>query len=214
MRYVFFGTPKFASIILEELVKSGLKPKAVVTQPDKPIKRSKEPKPSEVKQFWQKHLDCPIYQPEKIRELDMLDDLAKIKADLFITAAYGKLFPQSMLLMPKIASVNVHASLLPEYRGANPIRRAIMDGKREMGITIMHMVKEMDAGDMIKKAKMDIDSDWDYGVIEEKLAFLGAEALLASIPLLMEGRAKQTSQNKELATFSPKLEKRGLCHSF
>ncbi|MEM1282083.1 MAG: methionyl-tRNA formyltransferase, partial [Chlamydiota bacterium] len=173
MKVIFFGTPVFAATILQFLIDHEVEVVAVVSKPDKPIGRSRKLVPTPVKEVALAH-SIPLYQPEKISAPNVADDLIKYDADVFAVVAYGEILKQHILDMPKKACINLHASLLPKYRGAAPIQQAIINGEKETGVTVMHMVKAMDAGDIIKVAKTPIDINETYGEVQDRLCDIGS----------------------------------------
>src|ERR1700722_12681047 len=168
MKVIFFGTPPFAAHVLEYLLSQCIHVAAVVTKPDRPKGRSRVPLPTPVKLIAQQQIPpIPVYQPELVSDPEFADVLIPYQADLFVVVAYGEIIKQHLLDMPKLGCINLHASLLPKYRGAAPIQRCILEGETETGVTIMHMVKKMDAGDIIKTVKIPIHPDRTYGDLEK-----------------------------------------------
>lgn len=196
------GTPDFSVPILERLVESEHQVVAVVTQPDRPKGRKRQLTAPPVKQAAQAY-EIPIYQPEKLT--DELDDILKIEADIVITAAYGQLLPEKLLQYPKFGCINVHASLLPELRGGAPIHYAILEGKKETGITIMYMAKKLDAGDIISQETITIEADDHVGTLHDKLSIIGANLLEATLPSIFEQQNNRTIQDEDKATFAPNI---------
>ncbi|MBI3901070.1 MAG: methionyl-tRNA formyltransferase, partial [Chlamydiia bacterium] len=179
MQIVFFGTPLFAASILDFLLQAGKIPSAVVTQPDRPKGRSLLLSSSPVKEvLLEKIPQCPLYQPEKCSSLEFLESMRQLQPDLFVVVAFGQILPQALLDIPKKGAINIHASLLPKYRGAAPIQRAIMDGEKETGVVIQKMVKQLDAGDVIATAKIEIPSHMNAGELQEALCELAKPLLL------------------------------------
>lgn len=205
MKVLFFGTPQFAARVLEYLIDNGVNVAAVVSKPDKAIGRSKTLVPTPVKEVALSR-KIPLYQPEKVSAPEASALLAPYEADIFVVVAYGEILKQSLLDMPKKACINLHASLLPKYRGAAPIQRAIIEGEKETGVTVMHMVKAMDAGDIIKSQATAIGPNETYGELQERLCSIGAPLLLEAIREIGCGDAKRVPQNPDLATLAPKLE--------
>ena len=205
MRIVFMGTPGFARTILERLVADGHDVRGVFTQPDKPRNRNKVT-PSAVKEYALTK-NIPVFQPVKMRDGTALADLQALHPELVVVAAYGRILPEEMLAVPPMGCINVHASLLPKYRGAAPINRAILNGDRETGVTIMHMAKECDTGDMILARKMPIRPDETAEELFEELAALGADALAEAIVQIENGTAARTPQNEAEATYAPMLSR-------
>lgn len=208
MKIVFFGTPPFAANLLKILIDKGIDIAAIITKPDKPQGRSHKLVPSAVKQLALEYAPhIPLYQPVIVSDSEFTPTLAEIQADLFVVIAYGEIIKQHLLDMPKLGCINVHASILPKYRGAAPIQRAIIDGEAESGVTIMQMVKKMDAGDIIRIAKVMISQDMTYGELEEELCKASVEPLLSVLNEYANGIIPaHTPQNPSLVTFAPKIE--------
>ena len=206
LRIVFFGTPAFAIPSLEHLRRSRHPVIGVVTQPDRPHGRGQHHSEGPVKQVALAH-QLPMLQPERIQDPVFLDSLRDWQPDLGIIAAYGKILSQTLLEIPRLGMINVHASLLPKYRGAAPIHRAIMAGERETGITIMRVVKELDAGPMLGVLAHPIRPDQTSEEVEQELAFLGAALLLGVLEDVAAGRAIEIPQDPAAATFAPRLTK-------
>lgn len=206
IRVVFFGTPLFSAKVLRFLLTQGVNIVAVITKPDKPKGRSGTPVPTPVKEAAQE-ANLPFYQPEIVSELSFAPTLAQYHADLFVVVAYGEIIKQHLLDMPKLGCINLHASLLPKYRGAAPIHRAILNGETETGVTIMHMVKKMDAGEIIKMVEVPIGPDDRFPDIQEQLCVKGSQALLDVIELFnAQGTVSCTPQDHDQATYAPKIE--------
>ncbi len=205
MKIVFMGTPAFARTILERLIADGHELCGVFTQPDKPRNRGKVT-PSPVKECALAH-DIPVYQPVKMRDGTALAEMQALSPELAVVAAYGRILPEDMLAVPHLGCINVHASLLPKYRGAAPINRAILEGETETGVTIMHMAKECDTGDMILQRKMTIDPDMNAEELFAALAALGADAISDAIRAIENGTAARTKQDDSLATYAPMLSR-------
>ena len=203
MRIVFMGTPDFAVASLRRLVEDGHEIAGVFTQPDKPGNRKKMTSPP-VKQYALSK-GIPVYQPDRMRGEEPLALLRSLEPELTVVAAYGQILPEDVLEVPKLGSVNVHASVLPKYRGAAPINWAILNGERETGVTIMYMAKKLDAGDMIRVRKTPIAPDEDAEALFARLAALGAELLSETIPAIADGTAARTPQNDAEATYAPML---------
>ena len=201
---IFMGTPDFSATVLKGLLESKqYEILAVVTQPDRAVGRKKEIRMTPVKEL---ALDygLPIYQPEKLSKSAELDSLLNLNADGIVTAAFGQFLPSKLLDSVNFA-VNVHASLLPKYRGGAPIHYAIINGDKEAGVTIMEMVKEMDAGDMIARRAIPIEETDNVGTMFEKLALVGRNLLLESLPSYLAGDLKPVPQDKNQVTFSPNI---------
>lgn len=207
MRVVYFGTPVFAAKVLEHLLKNHVDVVAVISKPDRPKGRSGSPIATPVKEAALAfNPNIPIYQPELVSDPDFASTLASYQADLFVVVAYGEIIKQHLLDMPTRACINLHGSLLPRYRGAAPIQRCIINGEVETGVTIMHMVKKMDAGDMIKKVTIPIGPDTTFGELEEMLCEVGKVALLDVIHDFERENPPSTPQDPTLVTFAPKIE--------
>jgi methionyl-tRNA formyltransferase len=207
MRVIFFGTPLFAAHVLEYLLQHKVNIVAVISKPDRPKGRSGLPVPTPVKTVALAHIPpLPIYQPEIVSAPEFADVLRSYEADLFVVVAYGEIIKQHLLDMPHRACINLHASLLPKYRGAAPIQRCIMEGETETGVTIMHMVKKMDAGDMIEKVKVSIGSETTFGELEQALCEAGKKALLNVIQAFEQEEPPRTPQDHSQATLAPKIE--------
>ena len=204
VKIIFMGTPDFSATILQGLLDSGTYDVlAVVTQPDRAVGRQKTVQSSAVKQLALTHR-LPIFQPEKLTGSKELSELMELGADGIVTAAFGQFLPSQLLAAVDFA-VNVHASLLPKYRGGAPIHYALINGEKETGVTIMEMVKEMDAGDMIASASLPISDEDNVGTLFEKLAFLGRDLLLETLPAYLSGSIKPQPQDSSKATFSPNI---------
>jgi methionyl-tRNA formyltransferase len=206
LRIVFFGTPGFARITLDALLASRHPVVGVVTQPDRPRGRGQRKSDAPVKAR-AVEAELPILQPVKLRDPAFSAALAGFAADLGVVAAYGRLLPDVTLAVPPMGMVNVHASLLPRYRGAAPVHRAVIAGDRETGVTIMRMVKELDAGPTLAAARLPIGPDETSAEVEGRLAVLGADLLLKSLDALSAGTATETPQDDSRATYAPPLRK-------
>jgi methionyl-tRNA formyltransferase len=205
MKIIFFGTPQFAAVILQQLIAEEFEIVAVVTKPDKPQGRSKELIPPPVKLLAQSK-NIPVYQPQKASVPDFAPILASYEPDLFVVAAYGEIIKQHLLDMPKQGCINVHGSLLPKYRGAAPIQFCLFQGEKETGVTIMHMVLKMDAGEIIKKAYLPLNDSITAGELEEKLSALGASTLVSVLKEMEKGPVPSIPQDESLVTYAPKVE--------
>ena len=207
MKIVFFGTPEFAAAILDVLVQAQIDIAAIVTKPDKPQGRSaKLIAPSVKQKALQLVPQVPIFQPEKCSTPEFTATLSAIHADLFVVVAYGEILKQEILDLPRLGCINVHASLLPKYRGAAPIQRALIHGEKETGISIIKLVKKMDAGDVIKMASLPIAEAMTYPELETALSSLGSTLLLEVISDLEHNRAEFTPQDHDKATFADKIQ--------
>lgn len=198
------GTPQFSATVLKGLLDNpAYEILGVVTQPDRAVGRKKDIKVTPVKQLALEH-GISIYQPEKLSGSQELIEIMGLGADGIITAAFGQFLP-TILLDSVSFAINVHASLLPKYRGGAPIHYAIMNGDKEAGVTIMEMIKEMDAGDMVAKASTPILETDNVGTLFEKLAIIGRDLLLDSLPAYLSGELKPIPQDHSQATFSPNI---------
>jgi methionyl-tRNA formyltransferase len=203
---VFFGTPQFAVPSLEGLTASRHQVVGVVTQPDRPRGRGQKVTEAPVKITAVQH-GLPVYQPARLGDPAVVETLGKWLPDLGVVAAYGKILPERVLNFPRLGMINVHASLLPKYRGAAPVQRAVMSGEIETGITIMRMVKDLDAGGMFARATRTIDLNDTSDVVERDLADIGATLLLRVIDDLVAGTAVEEAQDESLATYASKVTK-------
>jgi len=204
VRIAFWGTPEFANTVLRALIDAGHDLAGIVTQPDRPAGRGRKPRPPPVKRTAE---DCgiPVLQPVKPVGEEFTASFRALGADASVVAAYGHILRAAILDLPRLGSFNVHASLLPELRGAAPVNWAIIRGHEETGITIMRMVEKLDAGPMIVQARYPLPADITAGALAERLAELGAEALLEALDLIGSGRAEELEQNHDAATYAPKL---------
>lgn len=207
MRVVFMGTPDFAVGTLEAIIKAGHQVEAVVTQPDKPKGRGKNMQFPPVKEVALKY-DIPVYQPVKVKEEAFQQVLEKINPEVIVVVAFGQILPQSILSLPKYGCINVHASLLPKYRGAAPIQWAVIDGEKETGVTTMLMDEGLDTGDMLKKVVVPLEEKETGGSLFDKLAQSGAELLLATLEELEQGTCTRTKQGHALSTYAKMLDKK------
>lgn len=205
-RIVFFGTPGFAVPSLELVVGSRHQVVGVVTQPDRRRGRGQTVTDAPVKATALAR-GLPVYQPERLRDPAVADTLTSWAPDLGVVAAYGKLIPEQLLRLPRLGMINVHASLLPKYRGAAPVQRAIIEGEAMTGVTIMRVVPALDAGGMFAKVTRPIGPDDTSDVVERDLAVLGAALLLDVIDDLAAGRAVEEPQDEHLSTYAPRLTK-------
>ena len=199
MKIVFMGTPDFAVGTLHALAESEHEILAVVTQPDKPKGRGKALQPTPVKEEAMRY-GIPVYQPKKVREEEFQVVLRELNPDLIVVVAFGQLIPKSILELPRYGCVNVHASLLPKYRGAAPIQWAVINGEKESGVTIMKMDEGLDTGDMIAKTVVPLAADETGGSLFDKLSQVGAQLLLDTIPALEEGTVVCEKQPEESPT--------------
>ena len=206
MVIVFFGTPQFAVPTLEALLGSRHQVPLVVTQPDKRRDRGQKVTDGPVKAAARAH-GVPVFQPERLRDPDVAGALRRHAPDLAVVAAYGKLIPSDLLTLPRLGMLNVHASLLPKYRGAAPVHRAIMNGEAETGVTIMRIVEALDAGDMLAKSVRVIGSDETSAQLEQALAHDGASLLLDVLDQLEAGTLRAEPQDESASTYAPRLRK-------
>lgn len=205
-RVVFLGTGDIAIPTFQMLLEKGPRPVALVTQPDRPVGRKQALTPPKIKELAMAH-GIPVLQPENIREASALDEIEALHADLMVVMAYGQILPKRLLAMPPVACINLHASLLPRHRGASCIQAAIDAGDTETGITIMHVVPKLDAGDIIHVERLPLGPDRTGGVIHDQLADLSPLALERAITSLLNGSATRTVQDEALVTYAPKLER-------
>lgn len=202
-KIVFMGTPDFAVPVLEMLIEN-YNVVLVVTQPDKPVGRHQVLTPSPIKKVALAHT-IPVFQPNKIR-VDY-DEIKKVEPDLIITCAYGQIIPKEVLDTPKIGCFNVHASLLPKYRGGAPIHKAIINGEKETGITVMYMDIGMDTGDMVAKKVLSIEATDNVGTLHEKLSKTGAHLLKETLPSILDGTNERIPQQESEATYAYNIKR-------
>ena len=206
MRIVFMGTPDFSVPTLEALLKGGHEVIGVVTQPDRPKGRGKAVLMTPVKE---KALEygIPVYQPVKAREESFVELLRSLKPDAMVVIAFGQILPKAILDIPKYGCINIHASLLPKYRGAAPLQWVVLEGEKETGITTMMMDVGMDTGDMLEKLVVPVDKKETYGSIHDKLSVLGGELILSTLEKLENGTLERTPQPEDEATYTKKITK-------
>ena len=205
-KLLFAGTPQFALELLRALHQAGHAPVAVLTQPDRPAGRGKKLTESPVKQFAREH-DIPVWQPEMLKDADIVAQISEIKPDLIIVAAYGLLLPQAVLDIPERGCVNVHASLLPRWRGASPIQAAILEGDMETGISLMQMEAGLDNGPVLASAVIEIGAEETAGALHDRLATLGGELLVQKIGEILDGKLEAIPQDNAAATYAGKIRK-------
>ncbi len=205
MRIVFFGTPDFAATILSYLIKQPVKILAVISRPDKPKGRSGTPQPTPVKMVGEQN-NIPVYQPLKASDPEFVAFLRSLNPDLFVVAAYAEILKENVLEMPRLGCINVHGSLLPKYRGAAPIQRALMAGEKEVGVSIMKMALEMDAGDVYSMVTIPVSEETTAGELFEEMAKVGAEALWEVMQKIERGEIEAAPQDHSLATFTKKVK--------
>ena len=206
MNILFMGTPDFAVGALEALIQSEHEVVGVVTQPDKPKGRGKEMQFPPVKECALKY-NIPVYQPVRVKTPEGVEMLRSFGADIFVVAAFGQILSKEILDMPKYGCINIHASLLPKYRGAAPIQWAVIDGEKQSGVTIQQMNEGIDTGDILLKAVVDLDPKETGESLYEKLSKTGAELILQVLPMIEAGTVKPEKQDEALSTHAGKLSK-------
>ena len=206
MRVVFMGTPDIAATCLTKILEDGFEVVGVYTQPDRPKGRGMKMVYSPVKEVALAH-DLPVFQPENFREDAQVEQLKALQPDVVAVVAYGRILPQRVLDIAPKGFINIHASILPQYRGSAPYQWAVLDGLAETGVTAMYLCREMDAGDMIDVAKTSIGEDETAGELLDRLAVLGAELLSKTLSKVEKGEAKGTAQDASKATYAPLLDK-------
>lgn len=207
MRVLFWGTPEFAAPPLRALIGEGFDVAGVVTQPDKPVGRSRSTlEPPPIKRIALAE-SLPVLQPERPRGEEFASQLEALAPDISVVVAYGHILPSNVIALPRLGTINIHASLLPKLRGAAPIQTAIREGHSETGITIMRMVKALDAGPSVLQVRTPIPDDETYGELELRLAEMGALALIESLALIELGQAPETPQDDSRATYAPKVDR-------
>lgn len=203
-KIIFMGTPPFSVPILTMLHEEGYDIVGVVTQPDRPVGRKRVMTPTPVKEEALR-LGLPVYQPDRLSKSEELEQLINLQPDLIVTAAYGQIVPNELLDVPRLRSVNVHASLLPKYRGGAPIHQAIIDGEKETGVTIMYMEEKLDAGNMIAKRAIPITDEDDTGTMFDKLSLVGRDLLKETMPAIIAGTNDSIPQDESLVTFASNI---------
>lgn len=206
LRTVFMGTPEFACATLEGLLDFGVNLVGVFTQPDRPKGRGNKLTPPPVKLVAERHA-IPVFQPQRLRRPEAVEQLRQLEPDLVVVVAYGQILPKDVLEIPRHGCINVHASLLPRYRGAAPINKAIVDGEAETGITTMHMDEGLDTGDMLVKRALAIGPDETAGELHDRLALLGRETMVETLRLLCAGELRPEKQDDALSCYAPMLKK-------
>lgn len=206
MRIVFMGTPEFAVASFNNLIEAGHKIVGVVTQPDRPKGRKQTLTKSPIKVLAEEH-GIEVFQPERIRNKEAIEHVLQWEPELIVTAAFGQIIPVELLEAPKHKAINVHASLLPKYRGAAPMHQSIIQGETETGITIMYMVKELDAGDILTQVKVPIEDKDTVGTLHDKLSVAGAKLLVETVELIEQGKINPIKQDDSLATFAKTLKR-------
>ena len=206
MKVVFMGTPDIAATCLKQILADGFQVVAVYTQPDRPKGRGMKMVYSPVKEVALAE-GIPVYQPENFRDEEAVQTLAALQPDVIAVVAYGRILPQKVLDIPKLGCVNIHASLLPQYRGSAPYQWAVLDGLKETGVTAQHMAAKMDAGDIIDVAKTPIGENETAGELLDRLAVLGAELLSRTLTKFQNGTAVGTPQDESRVSFAPMMDK-------
>lgn len=206
MKIIYMGTPDFAVAPLEAILKAGHEVTAVVTQPDRQKGRGREVQYSPVKECALSY-GIPVLQPLKIKEKDAVEELRKYPADIFVVAAFGQLLSEEILNMPRLGCINIHASLLPAYRGAAPIQWCVINGEEKTGVTIMQMAKGMDTGDILLQKEVVLDEKETGGSLFDRLMETGAELIVEVLPRIEAGELTPVVQKEELATYAGKIKK-------
>lgn len=206
MKIIYMGTPDFAVYALQSIIDAGHEVVAVFTQPDKAKGRSKALVPTPVKQKAMEY-DIPVYQPERLRNEENVTLIKEYAPDAIVVAAYGQILPESILNIPEYGCINIHASLLPKYRGAAPIEWSIIDGEKETGVTTMYMAKGLDTGDMIEKVVVPIADTDTAASLHDKLAEAGSKLILTTLEALKNGTATRTVQDDSLSNYASMLTK-------
>ena len=206
MRVLFWGTPEFAAPPLRALIGEGFEVVGVVTQPDKPQGRAREIIPSAVKQIAIDE-EIPVFQPKNAKDAELLEMMKVMKPDISIVVAYGHILPKAVIDLPRLGTLNIHASRLPALRGAAPIQAAILKGFSETGVSIMRMVPALDAGPVLLQASAPVYDDETYGELRDRLAEMGALTLIEALSLISIGQSKETPQDDSLATYAPKVNR-------
>ncbi|SFG36637.1 methionyl-tRNA formyltransferase [Desulfotomaculum arcticum] len=206
MRVVFMGTPDFAVPSLKEIVNAGFDVLAVITQPDRPGGRGKKIRKTPVK-LAAEELGLQVLQPAKVREPDFINELRRLNPEIIIVAAFGQLLPSGILDLPRYGCINVHASLLPAYRGAAPIHRAVINGEQQTGVTIMQMDAGLDTGDMLLQEKIIIGPEDTVGSVHDRLALLGGRLLVKAVELIQTGRAEPVPQDDARSSYAAMLKR-------
>ena len=206
MRVVFMGTPDIAATCLNKIIEDGFDVVGVYTQPDRPKNRGMKLAFSAVKEVALAH-DLPVFQPENFREEETVQQLRELKPDVVAVVAYGRILPQKVLDIPPLGCINIHASVLPSYRGSAPYQWAVLDGLKETGVTAMYLCREMDAGDIIDVSTTPIGENETAGQLLDRLAVLGADLLSKTLVAIEKGTATAVPQDSAKATYAPMLDK-------
>lgn len=205
-RVVFFGSGEIAIPAFRRLIADGPRPLALVTQPDKPAGRHRDLTPPPIKRV-ALEAGIPVLQPESVRDETSLIELRALAPDVIVVMAYGQILPKALIAIPRIACINLHASLLPRHRGASCLQAAIDEGDAETGVTVMHVVPKLDAGDIIHPLATPIGEEETGGSLHDRMADVAAEALAQALPGVLDGTATRTPQDSERATYAPKLDR-------
>lgn len=206
MKILYMGTPDYAAVILKDLLEAGHEICGVISQPDKPKGRGYQLTPPPVKVLALEN-GLPVYQPTTLRDEAFAELLKTLDPEMIVVAAYGKILPKNVLDYPKYGCINAHASLLPKYRGAAPIQRAIMDGEQVTGVTAMYMEEGLDTGDMICRELVPIEKEDNFETLHDKLAVAGGKAILTAISAIAEGKAAPEKQDEAAFTYASKITK-------
>ena len=206
MKIIYMGTPDFSVGPLEALIKAGHEISLVVCQPDRPKGRSKEPSPCPVKECALSH-GLKVFQPERIKRAEAVEELKKYPADVFVVAAFGQILSKEILEMPRFGCLNIHASLLPAYRGASPIQYAVINGDKESGVTIMQMDEGIDTGDILMQRSVEIDEDETGGSLFDKLSEVGSGLITEALDLLEKGELTPVKQDEAKSSHVGMLRK-------
>jgi len=206
MKIIFMGTPDFSVPTLQNIIDSKHEVIGVVTQPDKPKGRGKHMYAPPIKELARKY-DIPVYQPKKVREEQFIKILKELNPDIIVVIAFGQILPKEILELPKYGCINVHASLLPKYRGAAPIQWSIINGEKQTGVTTMYMDVGLDTGDMLLKEVVEISEDETGGSLHDKLSQVGGKLLIETLDKIEKGTIERIKQNDEESTYAPILKK-------
>ncbi len=205
MKVLFMGTPEYAVASLEA-VSANHEIVGVLTRADKPNKRGNKIQFSPVKEFAISH-NIPVFQPEKLNDDVLMEEIASLNPDIATVVAYGMIIPKRLIDLPPLGTINVHGSLLPQYRGAAPMQYSVLNGDKEAGVTIMYVEEALDAGDIVLQKKIPVGDNETFGELHDRLSILGAEALVEAIKQIETGTSTRTKQNSEKATFAPSISK-------
>ncbi len=206
MKLVYMGTPDYAVPPLKALYEAGYEITAVVTQPDKPVGRGRKIQECPVK-LLAKELGLTVFQPERIKRAEAVEELKKFEADVFVVAAFGQILSREILMMPRLGCVNIHASLLPKYRGASPIQSAVLNGDEYSGVTIMQMDEGIDTGDILFQKSIKLDENETGGSLFDRLSVLGAELIVEALPAIEKGDFTPIRQDSEAASHTKMISK-------